>query len=113
MTIYITIQRMDKTLRKPIFQEMKKCLKGPVYIDVDQGYMREQLELEYIRDEDGIRYVVNIYDIDKYDSVWYAKYRLQVMEDMLKVFTEETKDMDSFTLYVDYIYELKTFKLGK
>jgi hypothetical protein len=104
---------MDKLLRKPIFDEMKKCLKGPVHIQVDQEYMREQLELEYIRDEDGTRYILNVYDIDTYHSVWHNKYRLPVMEEMLKVFTEETKDMDNFTLYVDYIYELKTFKLGK
>jgi len=104
---------MDKSLRKPVFQAMKKCLQGPVYIDLDQGYMREELELEYVRDEDGTHYIVNIYDIDTYHSVWYAKYRLPIMEEMLKVFTEETKDMDSFTLYIDYIHELKTFKLGK
>jgi hypothetical protein len=103
---------MDKSLRKPIFQAMKKCLKGPVYIDLDTSpHIREELELEYIRDEDGTHYVVNIYDTDKYDSVWYAKYRVPVMEEMLKVFTEETKELDSFTLYVDYDYKNKTFEL--
>uniref|UniRef100_A0A6C0B8E2 Uncharacterized protein n=1 Tax=viral metagenome TaxID=1070528 RepID=A0A6C0B8E2_9ZZZZ len=102
---------MDKIIQKTIFEEMKKCLKGPVHIDVDQGYMREELELEYIRDKDGTRYIVNIYDIDTYHSVWYAKYRVPVMEEMLKVFTEETADLDSFTLYLNYIYEKKTFKL--
>jgi hypothetical protein len=102
---------MDKSLRKPIFEAMKKCLQGPYYIDVNQD-MREELELEYIRDEDGTKYVVNVYDIDTYHSVWY-KYRLPVMEEMLKVFTEETKDMDSFTLYVDYDYQNKKFRLGK
>jgi hypothetical protein len=104
---------MDKSLRKPVFEAMKKCLQGPVYIDVDQGYMREELEVEYIRDEEGTRYVVNIYDIDTYHSVWYAKYRVPVMEEMLKVFTEETEHLDTFTLYLDYDYQDKKFKIGK
>lgn len=102
---------MDKSLRKPLFKAMQKCLTSPVFIELDRKYMREDLEVEYIRDEDGTRYIVNIYDVDTYHSVWYAKYRLPIMEEMLKVFTEETKD--SFTLYIDYIYELKTFELGK
>ena len=104
---------MDKSLRPKVFQAMKKCLQGPVDIDLDQGYMREELELEYIRDEDGTRYVVNIYDTDTYHSVWYAKYRLPVMEEMLKVFTEETEDLDTFTLYLEYDYPNKKFRIKK
>jgi len=103
---------MDKLLRKSIFDEMKKCLKGPVYIDLDiQPSIAEELELEYVRDKDGTHYYVNIYDTDTYHSVWKSKYHLPVMKEMLKVFTEETKTMDTFTLYLTYIYEKQTFKL--
>jgi hypothetical protein len=104
---------MDKSLRKPIFEAMKKCLQGPVYIQVDQGYMREQLEVEYIRDEEGTRYGLNVYDVDTYHRVWHDRYRVPVMDEMLNVFTEETKELGTFTLYIDYIYELQTFKIGK
>jgi hypothetical protein len=103
---------MDKSFRKPVFQAMKKCLKAPVYIELEQKrYINEDLDVEYIKDEDGTRYVVNICGPDTYTSVWYNKYRLPVMEEMLKVFTKKTEHLDTFTLYLDYDYQGQTFEL--
>ena len=98
--------------RPKVFEEMKKCLKCPVHIELDrQPHIDEELELEYVRDENGTHYYANIYYMDTYHSVWEGKYHLPVMTEMLIVFTEETKDLDTFTLYLKYIYEKKTFKL--
>jgi len=102
---------MDKYQKKEVFQEMKKCVLSPVYIELDQS--REELEVEYIRDKDSCTFIVNLYDEDRYHSVWSNKYYIPVMKNMLNVFTEKTSHLETCYLYVDYDYQNKNFRLGK
>jgi len=105
---------MSKEDKIKVYKAIKKqCLTTPIYIDTTRNpYIEDELEFKLIKNKDEITYELNVYDIDTYKSVNYGKYyNKELMDAMLKVFTEETKEITTLYLYLMYDYDKKTFVL--
>ena len=103
-----------KQQKKNIFKKIKKkCLTQPIYIDVTHTvYRDDDLELKFIKNNNTTKYELSVYDFDSYQSVFYGKYyKQELMDSMLKVFTEETENSDDIYLYVWYDSKKQTFVL--
>ena len=100
--------------RIKVYKAIKKqCLTTPIYIDTTRNpYREDELEFKLVKNKDEITYELNVYDIDTYKSVHYGNYyKKELMDHMLKVFTEETKEFTTMRLYLMYDYDKKTFIL--
>jgi hypothetical protein len=101
-----------KQQKKNIFKRIKeKCLIQPIYIDVTHNvYRDDELELKFIKKNNSTHYELSVYDFDSYESVFYGKYyKQELMDSMLKVFTEETEKYDELYLYLWYDSKKQTY----
>jgi hypothetical protein len=99
--------------KRSLYQVIKqKCLTSPLHIDVSSPPFRDdELEIKLIKKNGKTACEMNVYDTETYRSVHTGKYYKQdLLDSMLAVFTEETKDLDeTIYLYMYYDPDEKTF----
>ena len=104
---------MDNPEQKSLYEKIKKeCLTVPFDLDLrNWPYQDDELEFKLIKKRGKTSYELNVYDYETYKSVHMGKYyKQELMDHMLKVFTEETKDReDPMYLYLYYDKEEQTF----
>ena len=91
--------------KRSLYQKIReKCLTSPLHIDVSSPPFRDDdLEIKLIKKNGKTACEMNVYDTETYRSVHTGKYyKGELMQSMLAVFTEETKDLDE-TIYL-YLY---------
>ena len=98
---------------RTLYQKIKAtCLTEPLLIDTScEPFRDDELEFKLIKKNGKTSYELNVYDTETYKSVHYGKYyKQELMDHMLKVFTEETKDReDPMYLYLYYDKMEQTF----
>ena len=100
--------------KKKIYKAIKnQYLQEPIYIDTTRKpFKDDELEFKLIKKNNETSYELNVYDIDTYKSVHTGKYyKKELMDNMLTVFTEETKEIDEIRIYLYYDPSKATFKL--
>jgi hypothetical protein len=96
---------MSREEKVSIYKAIKKqCLQEPIYIDTTRKpFIDDELEFKLIKEDNETSYELNVYNIDTYKSVHIGKYyKQELMDSMLKVFTEETKDISDIRVYLYY-----------
>ena len=100
-----------------LYERIKgKCLIEPIYINtnIHSQSKPDELECILIKKNGKTKYELNVYDCDTYRGVYTGRYCTpeieQLIQHMLEVFTEETKECtDTIHLYLYYNPEEKTF----